>query len=74
MTAVEDYMPGDPAVRVLGKPEEKPARVHKPLPRKRRVVNAHTIMYDVQLRLDQLRPAAEEAKRLERVLKLWEKL
>jgi hypothetical protein len=72
MVKEDDYVPGDPARYVLGRLEEQPARVHLPLPRKPRVVNAATIAYDLQLRMDQLRPAVEEVARLERALEALE--
>jgi hypothetical protein len=67
-----DYVPGDPAVRVLGKPDEQPARVHRPLPRKPKLITAATVQYDIQQRMDQLRPVVDEVARLERALEVLE--
>jgi hypothetical protein len=68
-----DVVRGDPAQLVLGR-DEQPARRHKPLPQKPKVVNVETIKFDIELRMDELRPAAEEAKRLEQALKALRKI
>ena len=55
----DDFVPGDPAKHVLGKPEEKPARVHAPQPPKPGPT-ANTIHADVKLRLAELQGVPEE--------------
>lgn len=54
----EDYVPGDPANIVLGKPDEQSARVHKPLPPVPRT--AKHILADIRLRMQELKPLVEE--------------
>jgi hypothetical protein len=65
---------GNPASVLLGKQEEQPARKHRPLEPKPKKVNIHSIRYDIDLRLDELRPAVEEVALLERVLQLWKEI
>jgi hypothetical protein len=63
--ANEDYKPGDPATHVLGKPEEKSARKHRPL-RAVKHVSEKTILADIKLRRQTLEPLVEEYRLLER--------
>lgn len=61
MTALTrtDFIPGDPATHVLGKPKEKPAKRHapqKPKPTK----TARGILADIELRLQELEPLLKE--------------
>lgn len=53
-----DFLPGDPARHVLGRPDEKPARRHGT--QKPRPVTARTILTDIKFRLHKLRDAKEE--------------
>jgi hypothetical protein len=59
----EDYKPGDPATHVLGKPEEQPARKHRPL-RAVRHISEKTILADIKLRRQTLEPLVEEYRLL----------
>lgn len=53
-----EIIKGDPATVLLGRPEEQPARVHKPLPP---VVRTEKhILADIRLRMQELRPLVEE--------------
>lgn len=65
---------GDPASVIIGKREEQPARRHRRLEPKPKKVNIHSIRYDIDLRLDELRPAVEEVALLEQVLQSWSKI
>lgn len=70
MTALverEDYMPGDPAKHIIGKPEEKPARRHRPLPPKQRHISAKTVLADIKMRRQELEPLVDEYKLLLKV-------
>lgn len=71
-----DVVKGDPAQHVLGRPEEQPARVHAPQPPKPTIrrVDQTTIQRDIQKRLRELRPLAEEAALLEQAIKALEDL
>jgi hypothetical protein len=64
LTEKDDYMPGDPALRIVGKPGEKPARKHRALPPKQRHISAKTILADIKLRRQNLEPLVEEYKLL----------
>lgn len=68
-----DVIKGDPASLVGGRAEQ-PARVHRPLPAKPRVVNMATIRFDVQARMDELRPMVEEYRKLTKAEKLLAKI
>lgn len=74
--AREDFLRGDPAQHVLGRPEERPARVHAPQPPKPTIrrVDQTTIQRDIQKRLRELGPLAEEAALLEQAIKALEDL
>jgi hypothetical protein len=63
-----DYMPGDPAQHIIGKPEEKSARRHRPLPPKERPNTAKTILADIKMRRQELEPLVEEHKLLTRAV------
>lgn len=69
MTAAQtdDYVPGDPARRVLGKPEEKPARVHRPQPPKP-APTAKVILADIRLRKQLLEDVLKEYDTLRQAL------
>jgi hypothetical protein len=60
-----DIMKGNPEYHVLGKPEEKPARVHAPLPPRKPPVTLKTIRASVKFRMQELEPFVGEFKRLE---------
>ena len=65
-TTEPDFLPGDPASHVIGKKEEKPAKVHapqKPKPTK----TARGMLADIELRLQELEPLVEEYKVLKDV-------
>jgi hypothetical protein len=65
MTTI-DYLPGDPANHVLGKPEEKPAKRHakqKPKPTK----TARGIAADIKLRMQEIEPLVKEYEILKEV-------
>jgi hypothetical protein len=61
-------VPGDPANIVLGKPEEQPARVHRPLPPTPRT-EKH-ILADIRLRMQELKPLVDEYPALEEAAKV----
>jgi hypothetical protein len=63
MATTVDYLPGDPASHVLGRPEEKPAKRHAPQPPKPNKT-ARGILADVELRIQELEPLLEEYKLL----------
>jgi hypothetical protein len=54
---------GDPATIVLGKPDEKPARIHgkRPVPQR----TAIHILADIRLRMQELKPFVDEYPALE---------
>ena len=68
--ARDDYVPGDPAKHVIGPDDEQSARVHAPLPRRKRRPTEKTILADIKLRRQTLEPSVEESKRLTEALKL----
>jgi hypothetical protein len=62
----EDFKPGDPANHVLGKPDEKPAKVHgQQRPKPPRRPTAVTIHRSIKRRMDELKPVVEEYRRLD---------
>jgi hypothetical protein len=61
-----DVIKGDPAVHIIGKPEEQSARFHRPLTKKKPPITAKTILADIKLRRQQLEPAIEEYNKLKR--------
>jgi hypothetical protein len=63
----EDFMPGDPSLRVVGR-EEKPARVHRPLDKKERKVTERTIRADIKFRMQELEPLVDEYRQLSEFL------
>lgn len=66
-----DFMPGDPASHVIGKPEEKPARRHgrqKPKPKARPLQFEERLLRDIQERMARLAPILDEVPRLEQAL------
>ena len=65
-----DFPPGDPQVRVVGKPDEQPARLHAPQPPKPPVpFNEQRLKQELRARLADLRPVMREAKRLQRAVR-----
>ena len=66
VTDKEDFVPGDPALRVVGR-IEKPARRHRPLPPKPGPTE-RTIKADIQLRMQELRPLVVEYQELSEFL------
>jgi hypothetical protein len=64
-----DVLRGDPATHVIGKPDEKPARRHAPLPPKPEAhPTARTILADIRLRRQELEPLVREVPELEAAL------
>lgn len=63
-----EVLRGDPALHIVGQ-EEKPARKHAPLPPRPTPLNIETIIFDVELRMDEIRPLVDEYNELESVLK-----
>jgi len=63
-----EFLPGDPVLHVVGKPEEQSARRHAPLPPKPKIINEHTLRHDMQMRMEQLEPVMAEVRVLERLL------
>jgi hypothetical protein len=63
-----DVNRGDAANHVLGRPEEQPARVHAPLPRRRPPVTAKTILADIKYRRQEIEPAVLEHAALAQAL------
>lgn len=65
---LSDFFKGDPAKHVLGRTEEKPARIHRPQapppPRTGRVIHA-----DILYRMEQLKPVVAEYKELQEAKK-----
>jgi hypothetical protein len=57
--AAVDFMPGDPQLHVVGKPEEQPARKHAPQPPKP-TKTARGIAADIKFRMQELEPLLEE--------------
>lgn len=54
-----DFLPGDPVIHIVGKPEEKPAKKHakqKPKP----IKTARGMLADIELRLQELEPLMQE--------------
>jgi hypothetical protein len=65
-------MPGDPALRVVGK-QEKSARIHKPMPPKpKRAPTLKSIRYDIKWRMQEIEPLVNEYWELERFLALFD--
>jgi hypothetical protein len=58
-TIKEDFNRGDPALHIIGKPEEQPARIHAPQPPKP-PKTAKAILADIRLRMQELKPYADE--------------
>jgi hypothetical protein len=58
-----DIVKGNPEHIVLGKPEEKPARVHRPQPPKP-PKTSKAILADIRLRKQQLEPLVTEYPKL----------
>ena len=67
-----EFLPGDPALHVVGKPEEQSARRHAPLPVKPQTINEAIIRYNIEMRMDQLRPAVTETEKLGKMLAIIE--
>jgi hypothetical protein len=64
-----DFMGGDPALHVIGKPEEKPARRHapqKPKPKAQPLQFEDRLLRDIRLRKEALAPFIQEIPRLEK--------
>jgi hypothetical protein len=70
----EDFMPGDPALRVVGR-QEKPARRHKPLPPKpERKPTLRTIRADIKWRMQELEPLVFEYRELKKFLEKFDRI
>lgn len=67
-----DVHRGDPVNHIIGRAEEQSARKHAPLPPRPQIINEAVIRYNIELRMDQLRPALAEVKKLERILAIIE--
>lgn len=64
----QDFMGGDPAHHVLGKPEEKPARRHapqKPKPKAQPLQFEERLLRDIRARKERIAPRLKEIVRLE---------
>jgi hypothetical protein len=64
-----DFMAGDPAHHVIGKPEEKPARRHapqKPKPKAQPLQFEERLLRDIRQRKEALAPLVQEVPELER--------
>jgi hypothetical protein len=64
-----DFMAGDPAHHVIGRPEEKPARRHapqKPKPRAEPLQFEERLLRDIRRRKADLAPLVQEVPELER--------
>lgn len=71
MTA--DFMGGDPAHHVIGKPEEKPARRHapqKPKPKTQPLQFEERLLRDIRARKDRIAPRLKEIAMLEEAEKV----
>lgn len=69
MQTQADFMGGDPAHHVLGKPDEKPARRHapqKPKPKARPMQFEERLLSNIRKRMQQIAPVLEEVARLEK--------
>jgi len=71
-TPTVEFLPGDPALHVVGKSEEQSARRHAPLPVKPQTINEAIIRYNIEMRMDQLRPAVTETEKLGKMLAIIE--
>lgn len=63
-----DFMAGDPAHHVIGRPEEKPARRHapqKPKPRAEPLQFEERLLRDIRRRKADLAPLVQEVPELE---------
>jgi hypothetical protein len=69
-----DVVKGNPEHILLGKPEEKPARVHAPLPKRQRKPSEKSILADIKLRRQELESAAKEYMKLEAASKALENI
>ena len=67
MSAAPDYMPGDPALHIVGKNDEQPARRHAPQPPKP-IKTARGIAADIEYRMQELKPLLEEYAMLEKLI------
>jgi hypothetical protein len=68
---IEDFMPGDPSLRVIGR-QEKSARVHRPLDKKERKPTIKTIRADIKYRIQEIEPLVNEYHELSRALAVFE--
>ncbi len=71
MVAVPDFMPGDPVLRVVGKPDEQSARIHAPQAPKPNKT-ARGIRADIEYRMQEIEPLLKEyevLKTLHEILK-----
>jgi hypothetical protein len=66
----QDFMGGDPAHHVIGKPEEKPARRHAPQkpkpPVKPPMQFEDRLLRDIRKRMEEIAPVLKEIPRLEK--------
>lgn len=71
----DDYLPGDPVNYVVGKREEKAARVHRKLgPKPSLQPTEKSIKFLMRARMIDLEPAVEEARKLNAVLEFLKTL
>lgn len=67
----DDFKPGDPVRHVIGKPTEKPAKKHGPLPpkpKKRASKDAEQIRRSIQRRMRDIQPDVAEYARLQKAI------
>lgn len=70
-----DFLKGNPAHRVVGKPTEQPARYHAPQPPKptvSKIKSVAELRRNMLDRMADIRPALEETKTLEKLLEVIE--
>lgn len=68
-TVAPDYMPGDPANHIIGKPDEKPAKKHAEQPPKP-IKTARGILADIELRVQELEPLVKEYEMCKRLVEI----
>lgn len=74
---MDDFFPGDPALHVMGRSEEKPARRHapqKPKPKVTPLTFEERLLRDIRKRKAVLEPMIKEIPQLEKALAALEAL
>lgn len=69
-----DFIPGDPASYVCGRPDERPARVHAPQKPKPPLSFQKKLLLDIRERKNEIKFATEEVPRLMEALKRLEEV